>query len=101
MAHFFEKPYRNSFGKVCFSENVKEAIFFMFFIHICLCLNRSHFTMCLLWINPTFHPPNDVFNRHLFLPTVPTGMEELSTLEAETLKDVMSAVQQLDLKMKN
>ena len=36
-----------------------------------------------------------------YLPDGAVGMEELSTLEAETLKDVMSAVQQLDLKMKN
>lgn len=62
VAHLFENPYRNSSGKMCFSENVKEAIFFTFFIHICLCLNRSRFTMCLLWINPTFHPPYNVFS---------------------------------------
>ena len=36
-----------------------------------------------------------------YLPDGAVGMEELSTLEPETLKDVMSAVQQLDLKMKN
>ena len=78
----------------------------MFFIHICFCLNGPihtlipHFSMCLLWINPTFHPPNDAFSTS-FPPDGAVGMEELSTLEPETLKDVMSAVQQLDLKMKN